>query len=267
MHVLIAEDNEFEQKVVQHQLKMLGHSADAAINGHEALKYWLTGKYDLLFTNLHMPQMDGQKLTNRIRKAEQQTGQHIPIIVFTAGNMESGIQLYPETGFDDFISKPIALNDLQQILEKWRPKDKDLLQEHVDKNLRVKDHPARSKPEDQLVEDATILVNSTHIKELIEQFGQNGFSDLLSALLEDTPPRFKALREAMEQNDFKAIHDCAHALASGFAFMGLSALHQHIRDISEASRSGLIENAHDWVTVIEATYAQTVDLLQMNDST
>jgi len=267
MRILIAEDNEFYQKVVQHQLKTLGYSADISNNGHEALKYWQTGEYALLLTDIHMPQMDGHELTSRIRKAEQQTGQHIPIIAFTASYRGDGLQHCLETGFDDFISKPMKLNNLQQILEKWLSKSEHQLQEDMDKNLCVKNHHAHIKPETHKVEDTTILVNNTHIKKLIAQLGQNGFNDLLSALLKDTPPRFNELRKAMEQNDDRAIHECAHALASGFGFMGLNTLYQHTRALSEASRSDPLDDAHERVAIIETTYAQTVDLLQKNYST
>lgn len=267
MRILVAEDNEFYQKVIQHQLKTLGYSADVTGNGRSALKNWRTGKYALLLTDIHMPKMSGHELANRIRKAEQHTGHHIPIIAFTASCQEPREQDCMETGIDAFIKKPIDMDDLQQALKKWLSKSDVPLREQKDNNLHLQVGREGGKLETHGVEDAPILVDSTHIKKLIEQLGQDGFNDLLSALLKDTRPRLNELREAIEHNDSKAIHDYAHALASGFGFMGLNALYRHTRALSEASQSGPVDDAHDRVATIETVYTQTVSLLRMDYNT
>ena len=69
--ILVAEDNEINQKVIRQQLTLLGYAADIARDGREALKRWESGNYALLLTDLHMPEMDGYQLTAAIRLAEQ----------------------------------------------------------------------------------------------------------------------------------------------------------------------------------------------------
>ncbi len=266
IRILVAEDNEFYQKVILHQLKNLGYRADITKNGYEALKYWQNEKYDLLLTDIHMPQMDGHELATRIRKAEQKTGQHTLIIAFSASYREGGRPCFPETGIDGFISKPVEMTELQQILEKVVSKNNNLSQLNIDKERCANNGLEGNNPDTHVVEDKAKLVDSTHVRKLIEQLGQSDFNYLLSALIEDTPPRFNELREAMKQNDDKAIHEHAHALASSFGFMGLSALYQHTRALSEAGRSGPVEDVHDRVATIEATFTQTIDLLRVDYS-
>ncbi|MBI5430824.1 MAG: PAS domain S-box protein [Nitrosomonadales bacterium] len=118
--ILIAEDNEINQKVVQQQLSLLGQTADIVDNGREALKLWRSGDYGLLMTDLHMPEMDGYELTRTIRAAE--TGKtHMPIIAFTANALKGEAEHCREVGMDDYLSKPVQLANLKAMLEKWLP--------------------------------------------------------------------------------------------------------------------------------------------------
>jgi PAS domain S-box-containing protein len=118
--LLIAEDNEINQKVVQQQLRLLGQTADIADNGREALELWQSGDYSILITDLHMPEMDGYELTATIRAAESGKA-HIPIIAFTANALKGEAEHCREVGMDDYLSKPVQLANLKAMLEKWLP--------------------------------------------------------------------------------------------------------------------------------------------------
>jgi len=128
--ILIAEDNEINQKVILQQLMLLGQTADIANNGREALKRWQSGDYAILFADLHMPEMDGYELTAAIRAAENavneagpsETGKHrTPIIAFTANALKGEADHCRAIGMDDYLSKPVQLSDLKAMLEKWLP--------------------------------------------------------------------------------------------------------------------------------------------------
>ena len=118
--ILIAEDNDINQKVILQQLKMLGQTGDIAGNGREALKLWQDGGYSLLLTDLHMPEMDGYELTAAIRTAE--IGKvRMPIIAFTANALKGEADHCREIGMDDYLSKPVQLVNLKAMLDKWLP--------------------------------------------------------------------------------------------------------------------------------------------------
>ena len=121
--ILVAEDNEINQKVIRQQFMLLGQTADIANNGREALERWLSGDYAILFTDLHMPAMDGYELTAAIRAAEKaDSGKtRIPIIAFTANALKGEAERCIAIGMDDYLSKPVQLVNLKAMLEKWLP--------------------------------------------------------------------------------------------------------------------------------------------------
>jgi len=119
--ILVAEDNEINQKVVLHQLRLLGYVADIARDGREALKLWQSGEYNILLADLHMPNMDGYELTAVIRASES-SDSRIPIIAFTANAVKGEEDHCRAVGMDDYLSKPLKLVNLKAILEKWLPK-------------------------------------------------------------------------------------------------------------------------------------------------
>ncbi len=118
--ILVAEDNEINQKVILQQLKLLGQTADIADNGRVALEHWQSGDYAILFSDLHMPEIDGYELTKAIRDAENGKTR-IPIIAFTANALKGEADHCREIGMDDYLSKPVQLVKLRATLEKWLP--------------------------------------------------------------------------------------------------------------------------------------------------
>ncbi|MDD2915228.1 MAG: PAS domain S-box protein [Gallionella sp.] len=124
--ILVAEDNEINQKVILQQLRLLGRTADIASDGREALERWQSGDYGLLFTDLHMPEMDGYELTTAIRIAEKSAANkiskpRIPIIAITANALKGEADHCRAIGMDDYLSKPVQLVNLKAMLEKWMP--------------------------------------------------------------------------------------------------------------------------------------------------
>jgi two-component system sensor histidine kinase/response regulator len=118
--ILVAEDNEINQKVIREQLGLLGYAADIASTGREALERSKSGHYGLLLTDLHMPEMDGYDLTLQIRLAE--TGRaRMPIIALTANALKGEAERCLALGMDAYLSKPAPLVALAAALQKWLP--------------------------------------------------------------------------------------------------------------------------------------------------
>ncbi|MDO8448137.1 MAG: PAS domain S-box protein [Rhodoferax sp.] len=118
--ILIAEDNETNQKVILQQLLLLGYTADITNNGREALKRWRSGDYAILFADLHMPEMDGYELTTTIR-TEEAGKTRMPIIAFTANALKGEAEHCLSIGMDDYLGKPVQLVNLKAMLAKWLP--------------------------------------------------------------------------------------------------------------------------------------------------
>ena len=116
--ILLVEDNIINQKVAQKMLRKFNANIELASNGQEALEYVCMRKFDLVFMDMQMPVMDGVEATYRIRGMDTKIQQPI-ILAMTANNAVEDRNKCIEAGMDDFICKPITLNMIRTILQKW----------------------------------------------------------------------------------------------------------------------------------------------------
>jgi signal transduction histidine kinase/CheY-like chemotaxis protein len=119
--ILLVEDNLINQKVMLSQLKKLGVQVDTADNGQAALDALQAGlKPDLVLMDCRMPIMDGLEATQRIRRLEEQTGApRLPIIAVTADAFDEDRERCLAVGMDDFLAKPVSVNQLRSALDRW----------------------------------------------------------------------------------------------------------------------------------------------------
>lgn len=117
--ILVAEDSPTNRKVVALQLASLGYTAQAVANGREALEAVESGAFALVLMDCQMPEMDGFQSTMAIRKGEMRTGHHIPIIALTAHAMPGDRERCLAAGMDDYVSKPVDVDQLKKVLSRW----------------------------------------------------------------------------------------------------------------------------------------------------
>jgi PAS domain S-box-containing protein len=117
-HILLAEDNPVNQKVACRILEKLGYRVDVAADGQAAFTAWQSGRYHLILMDCQMPIMDGFETTRKIREQES-GGKHIPVIALTAHAMKGADNECRAAGMDDYLSKPIDREKLQQALNRW----------------------------------------------------------------------------------------------------------------------------------------------------
>jgi signal transduction histidine kinase/ActR/RegA family two-component response regulator len=117
--ILLAEDNQVNQKVILRQLQKLGYGAVVAPNGRAAVEAALHSRYSLIFMDCQMPEMDGFAATRAIRAAEAGAHLHTPIVAMTANAMEGDREACLAAGMDDYLAKPLHTKELQTVLERW----------------------------------------------------------------------------------------------------------------------------------------------------
>jgi CheY-like chemotaxis protein len=120
VRVLVAEDNVVNQKVAACMLERLGLRTDVAGNGREAVELCAMLPYDLVFMDCQMPEMDGYTATAEIRKRQGPNGR-VAIIAMTAEVREGCRERCSAAGMDDYIAKPVRLDDMIEALKKWVP--------------------------------------------------------------------------------------------------------------------------------------------------
>ncbi|MDZ7720678.1 MAG: response regulator [Balneolaceae bacterium] len=116
--ILIAEDNQINQIVARKILEKEGFEVDIAETGKEAVEAAQTGDYSFVFMDIQMPEMDGYEATRTIRKMEEESGEHIPIIALTASAMEKDREKCLNVGMDEYLPKPIEKEELLRVLKK-----------------------------------------------------------------------------------------------------------------------------------------------------
>ena len=115
---LIVEDNLINQKVLHKLLNKLNIPSDIAINGKEAVSLYNENDYDIIFMDLHMPEMDGFEATEKIHSSAKYQINAIPIIAVTASAFDEDKVKAISNGMDDFITKPVVLKNLEEIIAK-----------------------------------------------------------------------------------------------------------------------------------------------------
>jgi CheY-like chemotaxis protein/HPt (histidine-containing phosphotransfer) domain-containing protein len=213
--ILVAEDNEINQKVIRQQLDLLGYAADVATTGREAFKRWRSGNYALLLTDLHMPEMDGYDLTLQIRLAEAGRSR-MPIIALTANALRGESERCLAVGMDDYLSKPAPLAALAGALEKWLPA--------VNPTNTLQNTP--SVPVDVSVLKALIGTDPQIIKEVLQDFRVSAArlaAELAAACTEQRAEQAVAI---------------AHKLKSSARSVGAIKLGDLCADIESAAHAG-----------------------------
>ena len=118
LKILLVEDNRINAVLATTLIKREGHYVDVAVNGLEALNSIQNDDYDMVFMDMHMPEMDGLEASRRIRQLAGKYAQ-TPIIALTANAMASDRNRCLEAGMNDFLSKPFEPQDFVRMFEKW----------------------------------------------------------------------------------------------------------------------------------------------------
>ncbi|WP_028547977.1 response regulator [Paenibacillus sp. UNC451MF] len=123
--ILLAEDNVINQQVAVELLRNEGFAVTIACDGKKALQYAEISDWDLLFMDIHMPEMDGYAATRQLRADRR--FDDLPIIALTANAMPNERKLCFELGMNDILTKPIDVDELTRILDKWTSKERESL--------------------------------------------------------------------------------------------------------------------------------------------
>ena len=218
--VLVAEDNQVNQRVALGMLEKLGMRADAVANGAEAVAALLLMHYDLVLMDVQMPEMDGFEATAVIRERERGSEGRIPIIALTAHVMQGYRERCLAAGMDDHLPKPIDPRQLEAVLLRWAPT-----------------RAARPCPEPEeaagageaplaLVDAAGDEFPDLDLERLqLVTDGEPALEEeLLTIYLESARETLQEMRTALEAGNARLLRAHAHALKGSSRTIGASAL-------------------------------------------
>ena len=181
VHALVAEDNAINQKLIMNVLNGLGIDVTIAQNGEEALDLRRNKEYDLIFMDIQMPVMGGIEATKQILKFEEKERKHhIPIVALTANALQGDREKYINAGMDNYLSKPIELPDLINLLEEYF--SNKVLNEEEETKSRDEELPEKeilAEAPEEIVEEIKVEEDSTEGKEEIVPHINNVKFDIL----------------------------------------------------------------------------------------
>ncbi|MEA9727953.1 ATP-binding protein [Xanthomonas campestris pv. raphani] len=251
VRILLVEDNPVNLLVAQKLLGVLGFEADTATDGEAALSSMESTRYDMVFMDCQMPVLDGYAATRRWRAMETESGgRPIPIVAMTANAMAGDRERCLAAGMDDYLSKPVAREQLDACLQRWLPRQALLPgpstgAPSADAESAASAAQARALP----------ILESGVIDELYEVAGADTIR-ILQLFLEDAPGIIEELEAAASNRDSMQLRDLAHTLKSSSANVGAQALANAARRIELAARTGTIERPSVMVALVIAEYAR-----------
>ncbi len=195
--ILIAEDHPVNQMLFKTILENMGHKVDIAENGIEAVKAVKLSKYDIIFMDVQMPEMNGYEATIEIRKLGSKT----PIIAVTASAIKGEKEKCISVGMTDFLTKPFKKKDIVPVLEKWINPGTD--------NIGI--------PEGTGTIDNISDIDIFDFKQAVEVFmgKEKIVLNLLSGFIDKVESQIERMYESFEKGDYEAIRQDAHSIKGG----------------------------------------------------
>ncbi|MGH8190499.1 MAG: ATP-binding protein [Rhodanobacteraceae bacterium] len=262
-NVLLVEDHPVNQKVARKLLERLGLTVDVADNGEIALDRLHGHPYAMVLMDCQMPVLDGYSATRRLREIEAAQGKpRTPVIAMTAHAMSGDRERCLQAGMDDYLSKPLDRQLLEQTLARWLQHASGAAASGIGGKIVAstatpsKD-PVRAMqtplPPDTL--DTATLVD-------LEDIMGDELATLVDAYLRDGDARMQNLRKAADRGDAAEVGKLAHSLKSSSANLGAMPLSNRARQVEEAARNGKLVNPSDSVAALEKLYANAAAALR-----
>jgi two-component system, sensor histidine kinase and response regulator len=256
VRILVAEDNQVNQKVAVKMLERLGYKADVAADGLETVEALSQSPYAAVLMDVQMPEMDGYEATAEIRRREESEdghdGRHTPVIAMTANAMQGDREKALDAGMDDYVSKPVKVEELDAVLERW------LLQ--GEEKVEPDTSALGNRP---VVPDGSVdhsVLKS--LRELQEEGEPDVLKELIELFLEDLPPQFKALQEAEEREDAQSVERTAHTLKGSSSNLGAVRMAAICAELEEIGRSGDLATAPALISGLEAELGRVRAVLE-----
>jgi len=238
LRILLAEDNVINQKVTLRILERMGYRADVAANGIEVLQALQRQPYDVVLMDVQMPEMDGLEASRHI--CQQWPAEERPrIIAMTANALQGDREECLAAGMDDYISKPVRIEELAEALRKCLPRS----------------CPPSLPPG----ESAGAVINHDALHRFQAMMGDDApsaLAELIDGYLDDASRLLAEIHQALATDNPSTLQRAAHTLKSNSALFGAEALAGLCQEVELMGRSGTLNGAREKVAQIEAEFAR-----------
>ena len=256
--ILVADDNETNQMVAVQMLRRLGCQSEVAANGLEVIEALKKIPFDAILMDCQMPEMDGYEATRAIRSAEAASGRHVPIIAMTANAMRGDREKCLQSGMDDYLAKPVKLQDLDQALKRWIKKGETTAaaRRMVSRDAAGPRRKKVGEPRAPLpLKDGPLDPEIFGQLREADRAGGNGFlAGLIQKYLQEAPTRILTLRDAVARADCAVVVKEAHALKGSAGALGALTMAAACGDLEILGRGGSLNGAERLLTRVEKEF-------------
>ena len=255
LKILLVEDTPINQKVGLNQLRVLGCAADVANNGAEALSILALKNYDIVLMDCQMPILDGYEATLELRRMEAadvaagsiEPHQKTVVIAMTANALKGDREKCLAAGMDDYISKPISIENLKSVLENW--------------SLQLKIEIPQF-PGEEVQNSASDLESVVDIARLREIAGADlEFErEILQAFVVDTGSYLEAAKEAIVSGDMETLARRAHQIQGVSATAAVRLMPEMAAELQSLAESNDLEGATKIIAELAIILAQVEKL-------
>ena len=224
LRILLAEDNLVNQKVAVRTFEKMGYRIDVIANGQEAVQAVRNIRYDILFMDILMPEMDGYEATKLILD-EQNEDTRPKIIAMTASTMQGDRKACLKAGMDDFVSKPIRIDELQKLIVKWGEK---IQNQKLDLVKKLKTKATKTKIID---EEKISFLNDIQTPEDLKFY-----KELIGIYIEDLPNTLKEIVHAHINKDSRMLQFNAHKLKGSSVTLGIDSISEICHELERKAK-------------------------------
>lgn len=251
LRILLAEDNVINQKVGMLMLSKLGYRADIAANGLEVLKATSERIYDVILMDLQMPEMDGIEATKRLR-VPGAVANRPRIIAVTANVLQSDRDMCVAAGMDEFISKPMKVEDLAAALS--RAGSAVGMAFDLQSNESNSSMQGQGRGSEKASDDALININALDkLRELVDGDEEGALYRLVIEHIQNVGSLLSTVHHAIDTKNPEEVRRAAHSLKSSTAMFGATNASQAAGDLEQATKQG-----DDWANLQQR--ARNLDL-------
>jgi PAS domain S-box-containing protein len=247
LRILVAEDNVVNQKVMLRMLERLGYRADLAANGIEVLESLRRQPYDIVLMDVQMPEMDGTEAAQHIRE-EWQKEEQPHIIAVTAHALVGDRERLLIAGMDDYIAKPVQINELTGALEK----SLSISERSVEKGaLKMKSNPD--------------LLDTSALDQLKDAMGDAAMeiiAELIDSLEDEGNKHLPKILEALQEGDGETLNRSAHSLKGSSAALGAVKLSQLCFELEQLGKQGKLAEAEEVAKPIQDLFQDSLKALR-----
>ncbi len=225
--VLVIDDNMANLKVAEGLLGQYRVQVVTATGGEETLNILEQDKkYDILFVDHMMPGMDGVELVHRIRETDDAFMKQVPIVALTANAIKGVQDMFLANGFDDFLSKPIEIKRLGQVMRKWIPTEKQLKKEEINETESAGMDVQEQTSEDQRFAELFGEVEGLDIQEALERCESDTsiLWEVIKIYVSSSDDTLGRIEKAYESKDYKNYSIEVHGVKSSSRSIGANIL-------------------------------------------